>query len=310
MTITTTPLVSIVMPVYNAQDYLSSALESIIAQSYENWELIAVDDKSSDTSKTVLHEYVRRDPRIRVLSNAKNLGVGHSFDRGVAVAEGKYIARMDADDISYPKRLEKEVRFLEENPNVVAVGGQVSIINRYGEEIGSKLFPTDAKILYDMLYYSVPIQQSSIMINRPLLPPDFTWSDGWKKAQDLYLYFKLVRYGDLANLEDVVLGYREHPHGISQVSPKDTFVQTKKVRVLAVGRFDYSPSLRARAISTFQQLVVPLIPETLVSRIYKRLRSFIVLELPSEKKIDKEEVDFSKGDAIEKVSSIVKANEK
>lgn len=270
------PLVSVILPVFNAQDYLVSCLESIINQTYQNWELIAVDDASSDASFFALQEYSKRDGRIKVFWNSENKGVGFTFDRGVSKAKGDFIVRMDADDVSYPERIAKEVKFLQENPDVVAIGGQADLIDIYGQKIGKKTFPTDSDELYKMLFYAIPMQQSSIMINKSKLPDDFSWGDGWKVAQDLHMYFKLVKYGKIANLEDHLIGYRIHPHGISQRNPKETFRATLRARKLGVLDYGYRPTLKGWMIHATQVLMVYLTPNFLIYPLYNFLRRFVV----------------------------------
>jgi len=267
------PLVSILMPVYNAHAYLVGALDSIRSQTYTNWELIAIDDYSTDDSFLTLVEYEKVDPRIKVYKNITNLGVGKTLDKAVKMARGEFIARMDADDSSYPDRLEKQVSFLLENPDVVALGGQVRLINEKGKNIGVKLFPTDGNKLYTMLYTSVPIQHPTLMINRTKLPADFGWYGAWKKAQELYLYFQLVKYGKLANLRDFVLDYRFYADSNSLKSPKDTYHITKQIRAEAKSRFGYKPSLSSKLIEVGQDMLVYILPDFLIRSFFKLIRA-------------------------------------
>lgn len=270
---TASPLISIIMPVYNAERYLKESLDSILSQTYRNWELIAIEDASTDASLSVLDSYAKKDPRIVIYKNIKNVGVGVSLDKGISLASGDFIARMDADDIAYPERLEKQLKFLQTHPNVVGVGGQVKLIDQRGAYIGEKIFPTTPKGTYEMLYTAVPIQHPTLMVNKSLLPETFTWYDGWKKAQDLYLFFKLVNYGDLANLDDFVLDYRYYTGGNSLKNPKDTFSYTKSIRRLGVARFGYVPTQKDRLVALMQEVVITLLPNKLIPVVYKFVRS-------------------------------------
>ena len=109
--------VSVVMSVFNAEKYLAEAVDSILGQTSTDFELILIDDKSTDGSGKILTQYAQADPRVVILENRENMGLTKSLNRGLAVAKGEYIARMDADDISVPDRFAKQVAFLDENPD-------------------------------------------------------------------------------------------------------------------------------------------------------------------------------------------------
>lgn len=263
------------MPVYNASSYLVPALDSILNQTYRNWELIAVDDTSTDDSYLILKQYSQIDSRIKCFKNIENIGVGKTLDKGVKLATGDFIARMDADDISMSDRLAKQVGFLVENPNVVALGGQCVLIDEKGKVIGTKNFPLKNKALYEMLYSATPIQHPTLIINKSLLPADFTWYDGWKKAQDIYLFYKLVAYGELANLPDYVLYYRYYRGGNSLKNPKDTFRLTNKIRYIAKTKLGYKPTLRSRCLNLAQFLLVSVLPNFMIFSLYKFVRGLL-----------------------------------
>ena len=125
----TPPLVSVVMPVYNRERLVGRAIESILNQTYKNFEFIIVEDGSTDGTPRVLQNYARKDARIKILSNQQNQGIPFSRQRGLDAAKGKYVAIMDSDDYSVPQRLEKTVAFMEDYPDITAVSGEVIYIN-------------------------------------------------------------------------------------------------------------------------------------------------------------------------------------
>ena len=266
------PLVSIVMPVYNASKYLVAALDSIVNQTYQNWELIAVDDASSDDSFLILKQYAAMDDRIKIYKNVTNLGLGGNTDKAISLAKGRFIAKMDADDISYPDRIEKQVRYLLLHDDMVAVGGQTRLIDEDGNVIGKKTFPTSPKDIYEMMYIAMPIQHPTIMIDRAKLPLNFKWYEGWKHAEDTYMFFKLTQYGKLANLNDTVLDYRYYFNSTSLRNAKKTFKYTYKARKIAEKEFDYVPTFKAKLISKMQLLAVAVLPNKIIPSVFKMVR--------------------------------------
>ena len=269
------PFISIVMPVYNAAEFLDQNLSSIIKQSYQNWELIAVDDWSTDNSYKILQKYAQKDKRINVYRNGKHRGVAGAANLALARAKGQFIARMDADDVMHINRLEKQVKFLVKNPQVVAVGSQCRLINEQGKAIGVKLFPLQNKKLVDMLFCSVPIQQPAMMVNSALLPSEFEWYQlEYNTAEEVDLLFKFIQYGKLANLPEKLLYYRIHKQNTSLKDPKKTFYLTFLTRIRAIRKYNYSPSIKAILINMAQLFFVFILPQKWIYPVYNFLRSF------------------------------------
>ena len=133
-----TPLVTIAIPIYNAKDYLASAIQSCINQTYLNWELLLMEDGSTDGSYDIAYEFASRDKRIQVLSDGKNRGLVYRLNESIRRAKGKYYARMDADDIMVVTRIEEEVLFLEKHFEVDVVGASIMTIDNHNKIIGSE----------------------------------------------------------------------------------------------------------------------------------------------------------------------------
>lgn len=270
------PLVSVVMPVFNAESHLEAALESVSSQTYKNWELILIDDASTDQSADILGRWAQLDKRIRVLRNQRNLGLGGAIDVGMRAAQGRYVARMDADDRSLPGRIEAQVAFLEAHPDVVLVGCQVRLIDLGGRPIGDKTFPLDHETLYRMMFITVPMQHPTIMINRLLLPPEFTWYEGWPHAEDTLLFFKLAQFGRLANLPEVLFEYRYYAGSTSLRNAKKTFRYTYQARRRARMELGYQPILRHRLINRMQWLAVNCLPNSALPAVFVALRKLLL----------------------------------
>jgi glycosyltransferase involved in cell wall biosynthesis len=267
------PLVSVIMPVYNPGVFLVDAIESILSQSYKNFEFIIVDDASTDDSWKTIRAYVRQDPRIKAFKNHINLGVSLTANIALSKAKGTYIARMDSDDISAPDRLQKQVKFLQKHKKVILVGGQCTIINQDGLTIGYKQFPLSLhQALLDMLFWAVPVQQGFMMINRSLLPKNFVWYAANKtSAEEIDLFFNLNNYGQFANLPDFLYFYRQIPGSLSRINPKKTFRLTLQSRLNAV-KNGYRPSAKAWFLNLAQIIAISLIPSTFIYELWYFIR--------------------------------------
>jgi len=267
------PLVSVVMTAYNAAKFVLEAVESIQNQTYSNWELIIVNDGSTDRTGEILQKISRKDKRIRVISYIKNKGASFASNLGLSQAKGQFVARMDADDISVPARLAKQVMFLQDNPKVIVVGGQCELIDREGNSIGMKNFPMEHCDIYDALYQYNPIQHPSLMINRKLLGKEkITYHSRVLLAHDLEILFKLAQYGELANLSDTILLYRIHSDSLSLRNPKETFRHTLAVRKMARQDYGYKPSLRGFLVHNLQKMVMMIVPSVVVYPLFRLLR--------------------------------------
>lgn len=270
------PLISVVMPVWNAGSFLVPAIESILNQTYQSFEFIIVDDASTDGSCQTLQKYARSDKRITLLRNDHNCGVSITVKKAISYAKGKYLARMDADDVSHLDRLEKQLLFLKSHPQVVAVGGQCRVINAEGVVIGHKQFPLTFEEIYRYIFTLIPIQQPSVMISRSRLPKDFVYYvDGMNTAEEVELIFKLFRHGQVVNMPDTLLDYRWHRGNLSLKSVRTTFFLTLLSRIKAVVVYGYRPTLSGIATTIAETIAVILLPKPLVVWLYRRSRKIV-----------------------------------
>lgn len=267
------PLVSVVMPVYNAGDFLRPAINSILNQTYKNFEMIIVDDASTDDTPKLLKSL--KNHKIRIYRNKKQLGITKSANFAIKKAKGEYIARMDGDDISAPQRLTRQVKYLLSHKNIVAVGAQCDLINAAGAKVGEKRFPLHFANIRKMIFVSVPVQQPSIMVAVKRLPVNFVWYDEtYKSAEELELLFKLFEHGEVRNLPSKLLKYRLHAHNTSLVHPKQTFYLTLKTRIKAIKKYEYKPTLGGILITILETVLVFCLPEKLIYPIYSFVRNF------------------------------------
>lgn len=197
------------MSVHNGEVYLAQALDSILSQSFSSFEFIVIDDASTDGTARILADYAGRDSRICLLSNQRNMGLAWSLNRGLKQANGRYVARMDADDISLPLRLEKQFSFMEEHPGVGVIGTAVEVIDSAGQVIGQRMYPADPIIIRWRLAFENPLCHPTVMIRRSLLQ-DAPYNSSLNTAQDYDLWCHLGLITRFANLPQPLLRFRKH----------------------------------------------------------------------------------------------------
>jgi glycosyltransferase involved in cell wall biosynthesis len=265
-------LVSVIMPVFNAAEYLSESIESILNQTYSNFEFIIVDDASTDNSWNIIKSFAKKDKRIIPIKNRINLGVSLASNIAISLTKGVFLARMDADDISFSDRIKKQVKFLNLHPDIVAVGGQCVVIDEFDHVIGHKRFPTIPQKLEEMIFWAIPMQQPSMMVNLQKLPKKFDWYQPNKaSAEDVDLMFRLMMYGQIANLNDDLLFYRHLVGSLSHKNPKSTFKLTLQSRFDALG-LGFKPTFKALILNFCQIIAITLIPGNLINEIWYRVR--------------------------------------
>jgi glycosyltransferase involved in cell wall biosynthesis len=209
------PKVSIAMSVYNGDAYLRESLDSLQSQTLNDWELVVIDDGSTDSSGRILDEYAVRDPRFRVV-HQENKGLTRSLNESISLAKGEFIARMDADDACHPERLAKQVQFLQEKSDYVAVGCRTTLVDQQGQELRRTSQPLDHPSIDTMLIRGVTaIAHPSLMIRRCALDVVGGYCELYRTAQDLDLLLKLTEQGRVANLEEPLLRYRWHAENVS-----------------------------------------------------------------------------------------------
>lgn len=200
------PEVTVLMSVHNGAATLKEAVESILAQTFADFEFLIIDDASTDESAQILEGY--DDPRMRVLRNEHNLGLTASLNRGLVEAEGTFIARMDADDVSRPGRLAKQVTFLKSNPEVGMVGSWVQTI---GERREVWRYPTRHEDIWaEMLFNAVHVHSTVMLRSKVLNEHNLRYDERLLRAQDYDLWARLGRLTRLANLPEVLVDYRLH----------------------------------------------------------------------------------------------------
>lgn len=211
-------IVSVVMPVYNAEKTVVEAIESILVQSFQEFELIVVNDGSTDGTKEILERYAM-DPRIRI-HDQTNQGVTRSLNTGIALARGKYIARADADDFSDRKRLEIQHGFLERNPEVVLVASDFEKLYPDGKTKRVEL-PPDHASLARQLFVANNIMHGSVMFRRDSFHLAGGYAEEWRHLEDFELWFRMLRIGRFASIPQALSTLRVYEGSVSALHERE-----------------------------------------------------------------------------------------
>lgn len=236
---TTTPVVTVLMAVYNGLPFLKESLESVFKQTFPNFELLVIDDASTDGSSELLSDL--SDPRLRVLTNKNNVGLAASLNRGLSEATGYYIARMDADDVCLPNRLKEQVAFLELHPEISLCGTWMSPLEN-PNIIWKK--PTKHDHIKARLLYENCINHPSVMFRHSLFEDKVRYDTSMQKAQDYDLWERLIWdfNAQLAIIPSALVRYRVHPASTGQSSPDKQQEYADQVRMRQLHRLGIKPT--------------------------------------------------------------------
>ncbi len=210
------PRISVVLPVFNGELFIADAIRSLLDQTFGDFELLVIDDGSTDRTPEILKTF--QDSRMRVIKNAENLGLIRSLNLGIELARGEFIARMDADDIAFPKRLETQLAFLNNNPGVSVVGSNIVVFNQDTVDGRCLMTPpqTAAQIHWELLRVSC-LYHPTVLIRRSVFADERAYDPEYTHCEDYELWLRLSRRFELANIPESLLYYRRHDLSIGRL---------------------------------------------------------------------------------------------
>lgn len=226
------PKITVLMPVYNGEPYLRDAMDSILTQTFHNFEFLIIDDGSTDASADIIRSY--NDFRIRLECNGRNLGLIPTLNKGLELAKGEYIARMDCDDISLPGRLAVQARVMDANRSWGVCGTWIRIFDGSGDGHVHP-YSTDPDTLICELLFNPPLAHPSAIIRRDLFGAlDLRYDESYKNAEDYELWYRASRHTILSNIPKVLLLYRSHPRqvGMKHYSEQQSVAGRIRIRQL------------------------------------------------------------------------------
>lgn len=238
------PLVSVIIPVYHADEYVREAIDSVLNQTFEDFECIIICDDPSEKTREILNSFEISDKRITVIFQEKYPGTGglvSALNLGISLAKGKYIGRMDADDISLPERLQIQVEFMENHSDIGVCGTWMIGI---GEETGLLTYPLDNNQIKSELFFSCPIPHPTVLIRKSVLFSSIKleYKEDYRCAEDYGLWMEGMDSIKFSNINKFLLKYRTHPDTIGKREKLCQQKTTNKIRLLLVKKLEIDPS--------------------------------------------------------------------
>lgn len=262
------PKVSVILPVYNAEKYLNEAIDSILNQTFTDFELIIINDGSTDNSEKIIDSY--NDDRLIKVNNDVNLKLIATLNKGIDLAKGEYIARMDADDISLPERFNKQVKFLDEHKDYVVVG---SNYEAFGDESFISNLPTQDEHIRLELFFSNPFAHPSVMMRKEILTKkNIRYQTKYLHMEDLALWFDLSKHGKCSNLSENLLRYRVAGQNISKKN-----ADTHKIRSVVFyydKLIEFVPAINQNDVEVYYDLIYADVTNFKV-RDFKKLINYV-----------------------------------
>jgi len=242
-----TNIVSILLPICNAEAYLTEAIESILKQTHTALEIIAIDDASTDNSYTLLKRLQRKDKRLKVFKNKKRYGIAVCYNRALKHAKSAYIAFMNAKDVSSLHRIKRQLTFLQKNPKIAGVGTQFTEIDNKKRRYDKSMLPTEHETIYTAFLPNPKLHYETVMLNRLLLP-----KDSIRFTSDIYphlftdVFLNLFKYGRFANINQYLYFSRKDVQPTAKKQRKRTYLSSYiQLIVKSITVYDYRPSLRS-----------------------------------------------------------------
>ena len=224
-------LVSVVIPIHNAEKYLDRAIMSVIKQTYKKIEIICIENGSNDNSLALLKYYSKIYKNLKVI-HLKKASLSDALNKGINKSNGEYIARMDADDISHPKRIEKQIKFLKKNKSVSIVGTNINLIDHQGNFVRKIYYPLKFKDLKKKLEVDSYIAHPSVMMRKEIFKKLKGYRFQFCPAEDYDLWLRALHHFKIENMKEFLLNYREHSSKMGSVMELQTILGATYAREL------------------------------------------------------------------------------
>jgi glycosyltransferase involved in cell wall biosynthesis len=261
-----TPLISIILATFNEPPmYLTQSVQSILQQTLGDFEILLIDDSTNPDTLAAIDALAQSDERIKLMRAPQRMGFVPALNAGLRQAQGKYIARMDGDDISAPNRFELQMAFLDKHPEIAVVGGAMDIINERGEKTSHRNYATTAPKIKIFALLRSPLAHPTVMLRREIIDKGFYYDENFPKAEDLELWLRLMKNGyKLTNIPNTVLSYRVQGN-LANKRTKDHFEYTYNARKK---NFSWKYPIWS-FLSILVAKAYGLLPKTVISAVYQ-----------------------------------------
>jgi len=267
------PLISVVMSVFNDDKYVRRAIDSILNQTLKEFEFIIINDASKDASLEIIRSYARKDRRIQLINNTRELRLARSLNLGVSIAKADFIARMDPDDVSFPKRLEIQYIYLKKHPNIAVVGTNLSIVNEDKKEISVRDYPTRSEDLKKIMLRYSPFAHPSIMLRKKVFKEFGGYDPNMRLCEDIDFWFKIGTKYDFGNIPERLVQYTLSKKSGTHRNVRQTELLGFKIKLNAIMKHGYRPSLYDFFYNLLQFITMWIMPAGLRIKLYNEVRS-------------------------------------
>ena len=265
------PLVSVVMPAYNAEKYISEAIEGILSQTFKDFEFIIIDDGSKDKTWEIIQDYANKDKRIVSVRNKMNINVSQTRNKGIKIAKGRYIVWADSDDVSLPQRIEKQINFMESNKEVGLCGSFMEFFGS-SEKKSVRKYSKDDKELRKLIFRQNPVAQPACIMRTEVLKK----SGGYPNlplSEDLFVFFKMGEISKFSNIQEVLVRYRVHPESLTNSKLKSMELTTLKIRRKFLRSKHYNFNMFDLIFNFLQFVSIYVLPSRLKIQLFSLIRN-------------------------------------
>ena len=250
------PFITVFTPNYNKSKFLVETIESVLNQTYTNFEYIIIDDCSTDNSWEIIQSYAAKDDRIKAYRNELNCEIVETRNRGLnhSSDDAKYFAIIDSDDVATPDRLHSQVKFLEDNPEYGMVGSDVIIIDENSQRIGDRIYPHRDEEIREKIVQFNPFTQSSIIIRKAVIREIGPYDEKWKVCQDYDYWLRIGKDWKFKNLEEPLLKYRLSSGQVKNIHLKETIQNTYRIQKKAISEYGYKDNLKSKFVRSLLRI--------------------------------------------------------
>jgi glycosyltransferase involved in cell wall biosynthesis len=276
-TLASQPLVSVLIPAYNASSYVYSTIESVVNQSYRNLEIIICDDASTDDTTEIVKKFMKKDKRIKLYVNKSNFYIAGNRNNLLSYAKGEFIAWMDADDISRSNRIEKQLEVILADSSIGICGGWLSVFRGSPDNVVEiRKYPKGDLTLRRLIFRVMPVAQPAALIRRTALDTVGKYDLSTPPAEDLDMLFRIGSKYKFANVQEVVIDYRDHPNSATYKKLQKIEKETVRIRKLNMKNQAYNSTITDKIYNNLHWLSIWIVPPAIKIRLFQTFRKHVV----------------------------------